>query len=342
MGGGGGKGGGKGGGGGGADAMLEYGNKALDLQKDIYGQSRKDAQPWYQAGTGAVNKLSSLMGVNNAANTYKFSDPVYQKKLERMSGNARDYAQWGDAQGMADAIKRKYGVQYETIPGQGEQGEGFGSLLKPFGMDDYQADPGYQFRLEQGQKALDRRMNAQGKTFSPEAAKAMNEYNSGMASQEYGQAYNRYNINQDSLYNRLAGLAGMGQTATGQLQNAGGNYAQGATDLYTGMGNAVTSAGLANQANNSSMFGSLLGAGAQLGSAAIFSDRRLKVGISDYDERNGYKRYKFAYRNNPEKYFIGVMADEVLKQDPLAVEMDEESGYYMVDYGKIGFEMEEA
>jgi len=42
----------------------------------------------------------------------------------------------------------------------------------------------------------------------------------------------------------------------------------------------------------------------------------------------------------PEKEFIGVMAQDVLKIDPLAVEMMSD-GYYAVDYGRLGFEMEE-
>lgn len=82
--------------------------------------------------------------------------------------------------------------------------------------------------------------------------------------------------------------------------------------------------------------------GAQLAGtiAGLFSDMRLKHGIEYYDEKEGHKRYKFRYNANPDKEFIGVMAQEVIEKDPLAVEMSED-GYYMVDYGRLGFEMEE-
>jgi hypothetical protein len=220
-----------------------------------------------------------------------------------------------------------------------ENPDDFGQLSKGFSMEDYTQDPGYQFRLGEGNKALERRLNAQGKTFSPEAAKALTEYNSGMASQEYGNAYNRFNIDQDNLFNRLASLSGFGQTASGQIANAGANYGQGATDLLTGMGNAVTSANLANQSNKSSMFNSLLGAGAQLGSAYLFSDERLKENIILIGEENGFPIYQFNYINIPEKTYIGVMAQDVEKIVPEAVM--ESEGYKMVNYDMIGLRMRE-
>jgi hypothetical protein len=160
-----------------------------------------------------------------------------------------------------------------------------------------------------------------------------------MASQEYGNAYNRFNIDQDNLFNRLASLSGFGQTASGQIANAGANYGQGATDLLTGMGNAVTSANLANQSNKSSMFNSLLGAGAQLGSAYLFSDERLKENIILIGEENGFPIYQFNYINIPEKTYIGVMAQDVEKIVPEAVM--ESEGYKMVNYDMIGLRMRE-
>src|SRR5205085_161308 len=93
-----------------------------------------------------------------------------------------------------------------------------GSLLKPFSMADFQADPGAQFRQEQGEKGLARAAAAGGGHSLTSGAylKDAMRFNSGLASQEYGTAYDRYRLNQNDVYNRLAGIAGTGQTAANQ------------------------------------------------------------------------------------------------------------------------------
>lgn len=79
--------------------------------------------------------------------------------------------------------------------------------------------------------------------------------------------------------------------------------------------------------------------------SSLFSDKRLKMDIEPIDEKNGYQRYKFRYihekMEGKDRQYIGVMAQDVMQIDPMAVKMDEESGYYKVDYNKIGFPMEE-
>jgi len=221
----------------------------------------------------------------------------------------------------------------------GETGADFGKLAKGFTMDDYQADPGYQFRLAEGNKALERKLNASGKTYSPEAANALQSYGQGLASEEYGNAYNRFNQNNDNLFSRLAALSGFGQNAAGQNVASNTNYANAAGDLYTGIGNSITSANVANAANRGSMFNTLVGAGARLGSAYMMSDRRLKHDIQEHGEKNGIKLYKFRYNDHPEAQYIGVMADEV-EHIPGAVHENE--GYKWVDYSKLpDIEMEE-
>lgn len=215
----------------------------------------------------------------------------------------------------------------------------YGSLAKSFTMDDYQEDPGYQFRLAEGQKALERKLNAAGKTYSPEAAKALMSYGQGLASEEYSNAYDRYNNDQNTLFNRLATLSGYGQTASGQMANAGQNYAQGGTDLYTGMGNSITASNIAKANQGSSMFNTLLGAGAQLGSSYLMSDFRVKENIEHIGEENGYPIYKFNYKTLPHKTYIGVMAQDVEKIKPSAIM--EKDGIKYVNYSKIGVQMRE-
>lgn len=202
----------------GAGPQLEYGEKALGLQKQIYEDALKRSQPFYEAGTGALSNLTQRLGIG------------------------------GDT-----------------------SASNYGSLLKSFGMSDYQADPGYQFRLSEGNKGLERALASKGQfaSMNPAAAKALTGYGQEMASQEYGNAYNRYNADQSNIFNRLAAITGTGQTASNAMNATGSNYGNAASDLYTGMGNAIVSANQARAANRGSMFNSLLGLGGQLGAAYL-------------------------------------------------------------------------
>jgi hypothetical protein len=116
-------------------------------------------------------------------------------------------------------------------------------------------DPGYAFRLSEGQKALDRSAAARGGLISGGALKAATRYGQDMGSQEYQNAYNRaltgYNTDvsrENQLYNRQAALAGIGQTATNLVGQAGQNYANNAGNMITG-GAAANAAGQVGMAN---------------------------------------------------------------------------------------------
>lgn len=87
--------------------------------------------------------------------------------------------------------------------------------------------------------------------------------------------------------------------------------------------------------------GAIKAGGGILGALGAFSDIRLKTNIERIGEEKGFPIYRFQYINMPEKTYIGVMAQDVLNIDPLAVHMDEESGYYKVDYDKIGIQLRE-
>lgn len=113
-----------------------------------------------------------------------------------------------------------------------------GGLLRDFNMQEYQQDPGYQFRLSEGLKALERSAAARGGLLSGAALKGITRYGQDYASNEYQNAFNRYQTNQGNQFNRLAAMAGLGQTANGALQTAGTNY-----------GNQVAGLGVTNAAN---------------------------------------------------------------------------------------------
>ena len=91
-------------------------------------------------------------------------------------------------------------------------------------------DPSYQFRLGEGMKALERSAAARGGLISGGALKAAQRYGQDFASNEFGNAYNR-----------LASMAGIGQTATNNMGAATGNFGTNAGNLMTGAGAARAS-----------------------------------------------------------------------------------------------------
>ena len=102
-------------------------------------------------------------------------------------------------------------------------------------------DPGYQFELQQGQTALDRKIAAMGGRVSGAALKATDQYATNYATTGYNAAYQR---SQDRL-NRLASLAGLGQTATGASSAAGQAGTNAMSQLITNQGDASAASTLA-------------------------------------------------------------------------------------------------
>jgi hypothetical protein len=97
-----------------------------------------------------------------------------------------------------------------------------------------QMDPGYQFRLSEGMKALDRQAAARGGLISGGALKAAQRYGQDLGSQEFGAAYNR-----------LASLANVGPQAAGVMSNLGQNYATNVGNIYQQQGTTAANAALA-------------------------------------------------------------------------------------------------
>ncbi len=125
---------------------------------------------------------------------------------------------------------------------------GYGSLAKDFSMADYQADPGYQFRQSEGEKAIQRAASAAGRSDSGRAYKDLTRFNSGLASDEYGNAFNRFQINRTARLNPLQSLMGAGQSSANTLTSAAGNYGQNVGNNYTQAGDA-RAAGRVGSAN---------------------------------------------------------------------------------------------
>lgn len=147
-----------------------------------------------------------------------------------------------------------------------------------FGMAQFTADPGYAFRLSEGQKALERSAAARGGLLSGATGKALTRYGQEMGSQEYQNAFNRYQAERAAQLQPLQSLAGVGQTSANTLTNAAGvmgsNIAEGLGSAaaarasgYVGGANALTS-GLGtylNYTQGQNMLAALRGGGGGVG-----------------------------------------------------------------------------
>ena len=138
---------------------------------------------------------------------------------------------------------------------------GYGSLGKSFGAEQFQQDPGYAFRQSEGMKALERSAAARGNLLSGSTMKGIQRFGQDLASQEYQNAFNRYQVERSAKLNPLQSLMGSGQSAANVLTGAAGQMGQNeASNLYNA-GQARAS-GYIGQAN------ALSGALGQIGSIA--------------------------------------------------------------------------
>ena len=113
----------------------------------------------------------------------------------------------------------------------------FGSLLKPFSLADFDADPGRKLREDQGLELLNRQLGAKGLLNSGNRLLETVKFGQDLASQEYGNAYNRYRLNNADIYDRLSGVANTGQASANRMATAGSSYANNLSDLYTNNAN---------------------------------------------------------------------------------------------------------
>lgn len=132
-----------------------------------------------------------------------------------------------------------------------------GQFAQKFDNSTFQQDPGYQFQQQQGEAAINRAAAASGAGYSGATLKALARFNTGLASQDYNNAYQRFTNDKTTGFNRLASVAGLGQTATnqtnntgttatGQLATLGANFSNTNATLLGNMGEARASGYVAN------------------------------------------------------------------------------------------------
>lgn len=193
------------------------------------------------AGSMYSSKQASKAAKTQAASADRASQ-IQQENFEQTREDLMPYKQAGDtALGQLMGQMAPDGYFNQTYTGQ-----------------DIYSDPSYQFRLQQGQDAIQSSAAAQGGLLSGATLKALQNYGQESASQEYSNAYNRFNADQTNRYNRLSNLVGIGQNAAAQVGNAGAQTAQ-----------AI--------ANNTMAGANALAAG-QIGSANAWTDGAQQLG----------------------------------------------------------------
>jgi hypothetical protein len=114
-------------------------------------------------------------------------------------------------------------------------------LNKKYSAEDFQADPSYQFRLNQGNVATQNLGNQAGGVIGGNTLKAMMDYNSGAASTEFGNAFNRNQTEKTNIFNRLTNIAGLGAGVVNAGAAASNSAAEGIGQAYTNEGAANAS-----------------------------------------------------------------------------------------------------
>jgi hypothetical protein len=122
------------------------------------------------------------------------------------------------------------------------------SRYTPFGMEQFQADPGYGFRLKEGLRALENSAAARGGLLSGNAMRGITLFGQGLASEEFGNAFNRYQAERAARLNPLQSLAGMGQSNAATMAQQAGQYGQSLAQGAATMGN-IRASGYMNTAN---------------------------------------------------------------------------------------------
>lgn len=266
-----------------ASTQADAADRAAQLQNEQYLKSVELQEPFRQAGIQGQNRLMTYLGMGG---TPQYDDTAYNRALQKynediagidpskfmtgggatggeyISGNADagGYYAGGttgagtfDQAGYDAARARLVAPNRENfrLAGGDVNDPNFGKYATAEytpAMFAQGKDPGYQFRLSEGMKALDRSAAARGGLLSGGTLKGIQRYGQDMASQEFTNAFNRYQAERMGTLNPYQAMAGQGQSTATTIGNMGMNYANQAGEAYQGAANARAS-GYVGQAN---------------------------------------------------------------------------------------------
>jgi len=226
------------------------------------GAARQAGQAQSQA-----SMMSALIQAQQAEAARQQQQKMYEESVARME----PFRLGGVA--ATNRMQELYGI------GGNQAAAGYGSYAQPFSMADYQADPGYDFRFREGQRALESSAAARGGLLSGGTGKALTRYGQEAGSQEYGNAYNRFLQQRQLQLQALQGLAAPGSSAAiqaGQIgTQTGTNIANTMLGAGQALGQGIEQAGQARASSymggQSALQGALGGIGRNAMAGALYS-----------------------------------------------------------------------
>ena len=192
-------------------------------------------------GSSLIGSSASRSAASTQANAAAQASDAQRAMFERQVELQEPFRQAG-LKGQNRLLELLGLGEDKTAPGYGKY------ATAEFGMDKFTADPGYAFRMSEGMKALERSAAARGGLLSGATLKGTQRYGQDLASQEYQNAFNRYQAERAGTLNPYQALAGTAQTSANVLTNAAGNLGQQLGSNIIGAGNAQA-AGQIGQAN---------------------------------------------------------------------------------------------
>lgn len=241
--------------------------RAIDAQLSMYGQQRADQMPWLQTGANSLALIAQILGiqpagsgggsaVNPASNAGV--DPaerarrlqVWQDFQERYgpgtapaAGGMRAWEEGRTAMWNANPWLSTFDPNNPTA-GMAGGASGVWSQASgqppasPINLTDILRNtPGYEFARSEGTRDIERMAAARGGLGSGGTLRALARYNTGLADQTY-----------NNFLNRLFSVAGLGQTATGQIGSAGQATGANVANNLSNIG-AIRGSGYANRGN---------------------------------------------------------------------------------------------
>jgi hypothetical protein len=145
----------------------------------------------------------------------------------RAAGQAADASQAGSMAAIAEGARQYDTTRSDLMPWLNEGRNALGRMNDP---NAFTASPGYQWARSEGQRDIGNSFAARGGAASGNALRALSEFNTGLAQQDYG-----------NWWNQQAGLAGVGQTTGAQIGQFGANTAANAGNAYQNAGDARAS-----------------------------------------------------------------------------------------------------
>lgn len=198
-----------------ASTQADAATRAGEVQKQMFDEQMRLQDPYRQAGLIGQTRLMTLLGLGGT----------------QPSGGGG-----GLIGGVGNALA---GAAAGPYVGGDVSSPDYGKYAKDFSMADYKADPGYAFRLSEGMKALSHKAGSRGGLVSGTTMKGMADYIGGSASQEYGNAFARYQAERAARLQPLGNLMSSGQAAASNQAAGAGNYATNAGNAITGAGAAI-------------------------------------------------------------------------------------------------------